>query len=101
VSANLAKQTGFTEADLALLWDAILSMFENDRSAARGEMNTRGLYAFRHDGPLGNAPATDLFSRIRVVGVPGVTVARKFTHYRVDIDETDFPAGVELIKLLG
>lgn len=101
VSANLAVQTGFTEADLALLWDAILSMFEHDRSAARGNMNMRGLYVYKHDSPLGNAPAMDLFPRIRVTGVPGMTVPRKFGDYRVEIEEKDLPKNVELIRLLG
>jgi len=56
VSAHLAEQTGFSDADLDLLWDALANMFEHDRSAARGEMTTRGLYVFRHESKLGNAP---------------------------------------------
>jgi CRISPR-associated protein Csd2 len=66
VSAFLAKQTGFSEDDLALLWQALSQMFEHDRSAARGEMATRGLYVFKHDSELGNAPAHKLFDLIRV-----------------------------------
>lgn len=66
VSAFLAKQTGFSEDDLKLLWQALTQMFEHDRSAARGEMATRGLYVFKHDSELGNAPAHQLFDLIRV-----------------------------------
>ena len=66
VSAFLAKQTQFSEDDLALLWQALCQMFEHDRSAARGEMNTRGLYVFKHDSELGNAPAHKLFELIQV-----------------------------------
>nr|MBS0019252.1 type I-C CRISPR-associated protein Cas7/Csd2 [Gammaproteobacteria bacterium] len=66
VSAFLAKQTGFSEDDLKLLWQALTQMFEHDRSAARGEMATRGLYVFKHDSELGNASAHQLFDLIRV-----------------------------------
>lgn len=67
VSANLARRvTGFSEEDLKLLWEAILSMFELDRSAARGNMATRALYVFRHDTELGNAPAYKLFEAVHV-----------------------------------
>ncbi|HVI41551.1 MAG TPA: type I-C CRISPR-associated protein Cas7/Csd2, partial [Anaerovoracaceae bacterium] len=58
VSANLArKSTGFSEEDLALLWEAIINMFENDHSAARGKMAVRELIVFKHDTELGNAPS--------------------------------------------
>lgn len=66
VSANLARQTGFSEEDLELFWKALLNMFEHDRSAARGLMSTRGLYVFEHSTALGNAPATQLFDKIVV-----------------------------------
>jgi len=66
VSSFLAKQTGFSDDDLALLWDALSTMFEHDRSAARSEMATRGLYVFKHDSELGNAPAHKLFDLIQV-----------------------------------
>lgn len=70
VSANLArKTTGFSEADLELLWKAIINMFENDHSAARGKMAVRELVVFKHESELGNAPAHKLFER--------VTAARK------------------------
>lgn len=65
VSAHLADQTGFSEDDLELLWQSLSQMFEHDRSAARGEMATRGLYVFKHEGKLGNAPAYSLFERIK------------------------------------
>ena len=69
VSANLArKTTGFSEEDLALLWEAILRMFELDRSAARGNMATRELIVFRHESELGNAPAYQLFDRVQEIG---------------------------------
>jgi CRISPR-associated protein Csd2 len=72
VSAFLAKQTGFSEDDLTLFWQALCQMFEHDRSAARGEMTTRGLHVFKHDSELGNAPAHALFER--VPGNAGVEV---------------------------
>jgi CRISPR-associated protein Csd2 len=99
VSSFLAKQTGFGEEDIALLWQALCQMFEHDRSAARGEMSTRGLFVFKHDSELGNAPAHALFERIRPKLKDGVTVARSFGDYDVMVDETGLPAGVSLIRV--
>lgn len=96
VSSFLAGQTGFGEDDLELLWQALAQMFEHDRSAARGEMTTRGLYIFRHDSELGNAPAYSLFERIRPELKEGVTAPRSFDDYQIRIDETGLPSGVAL-----
>ncbi len=100
VSSHLATQTGFSDDDLALLWEALSNMFEHDRSAARGEMATRGLYVFKHDSQLGNAHAHDLFMRIQPKLKEDVIVPRDFDHYRVSADTTDFPKGVELIQIV-
>jgi CRISPR-associated protein Csd2 len=99
VSAFLAKQTGFSEADLELLWQALSQMFEHDRSAARGEMATRGLFVFKHDQPLGNARAHALFERIQVRRKEGVEVPRSFEDYTAQVDETGMPSGVSLIRV--
>ncbi|ODU05394.1 type I-C CRISPR-associated protein Cas7/Csd2 [Thiobacillus sp. 65-1402] len=98
VSSFLAKQTGFSEDDLELLWQAFGQMFEHDRSAARGEMATRGMYVFKHDSELGNAPAHALFERIQTRVKDGVTVPRSFTDYEVTVNDTDMPAGVSLMR---
>ncbi|PKO87782.1 MAG: type I-C CRISPR-associated protein Cas7/Csd2 [Betaproteobacteria bacterium HGW-Betaproteobacteria-10] len=98
VSSFLAKQTGFGEEDLELLWQALENMFEHDRSAARGEMSTRGLYVFKHDSELGNAHAHALFDRIQIARKDGVDVARSFKDYEVTVDDTGLPPGVALIK---
>jgi CRISPR-associated protein Csd2 len=86
VSAFLAKQTGFDDADLNLLWQALEQMFEHDRSAARGQMATRGLYVFEHDSELGNAHAHALFDRLTVVRNSGVEVPRDCGAYSVLFD---------------
>lgn len=87
VSAFLAEQTGFDDADLALLWQALEQMFEHDRSAARGEMACRGLYVFEHDSKLGNAHAHDLFDRLGVARADaGDAPARGFGAYSVLFD---------------
>lgn len=99
VSAHLANQTGFSDSDLALLWQALTNMFEHDRSAARGEMATRGLYVFKHEGKLGNAPAYSLFERIKAQRQ--VEVPRSFADYTVSVDEENLPNGVELLRLVG
>lgn len=98
VSSFLAKQTGFSEDDLELFWQALVQMFEHDRSAARGEMSTRGLYVFKHDLELGNAPAHSLFDRIRVSRKEGVDVPRSFGDYQVTVQEDGMPAGVTLLN---
>ena len=87
VSAFLAKQTGFSTDDLALLWESLAALFEHDRSAARGEMATRGLYVFEHASQLGNAPAHALFDRLTVARADGsVDAARAFDDYVVSFD---------------
>lgn len=96
VSSFLAKQTGFDEGDLELLWQALAQMFEHDRSAARGEMSTRGLYVFKHDSELGNAPAHSLFTRIQPKLNDGVAVPRDFSDYTVSVNEEGMPSGVTL-----
>ena len=98
VSAFLAKQTGFSEDDLALFWQALSQMFEHDRSAARGEMTTRGLYVFKHDSELGNAPAHALFERVQVKRKDGVDVPRAFGDYAVNVAADDLPSGVTLMQ---
>lgn len=98
VSSFLAKQTGFSEDDLELLWQALSQMFEHDRSAARGEMTTRGLYVFKHDSELGNAPAHALFERVQPKLKEGVSVPRSFSDYDVAIQDSDMPAGVKLLR---
>lgn len=92
VSAHFAKQTGFSEADLSLFWDALINMFEHDHSAARGQMNARGLYVFEHSNNLGDAPADSLFKRIQVAKKEGVEVARSFDDYTVSVNEQDLAA---------
>jgi CRISPR-associated protein Csd2 len=98
VSAFLARQTGFSEDDMTLFWQALGQMFEHDRSAARGEMTTRGLYVFKHDSELGNAPAHALFERIQVKRKNEVAVPRSFSNYDVVVNEADMPPGVSLLR---
>ena len=101
VSAFLADQTGFSTDDLALLWQALEHMFEHDRSAARGEMSTRGLFVFEHESKLGNAHAQDLFDRIKVQRSDRERSARGFSDYVVDVRDTAMPAHVKLHRIVG
>jgi len=113
ISAKFAEKTGFSEDDLALLFEALASMFEHDRSAARGEMTTRRLIVFRHENALGNAPAHKLFERIHIgrnvdgevrplddKGLGNLAPARRFSDYVVEIDREGLPAGVEVLDLV-
>jgi CRISPR-associated protein Csd2 len=96
VSSFLAKQTGFGEDDLELVFQALAQMFEHDRSAARGEMSTRGLYVFKHDSELGNAPAHALFDRLQVKPKEPGAVARSFDAYSVAFDGQSLAVGQSL-----
>lgn len=102
ISANLAgdatKGTGFSKEDLDLFFEALCNMFDHDRSAARGEMNTCKLIVFKHALPLGNARAQDLFKRIDVRKNPDVVYPRAYSDYVVTIDRDNLPAGVEIIE---
>ena len=101
VSAHLAKQTGFSEADLDLLWEALANMFDHDHSAARGKMSARKLVVFKHETALGNAPAQKLFDLVTVSrATDPASPARAFADYAVAVDEAGAPAGVELIEKL-
>ncbi len=113
VSAKLAERTGFSDGDLAFLWDALQNMFEHDRSAARGEMAARKLVVFRHASALGNAHAQSLFDRVtvgRAVGeetrslddgrIDNLPPARRFADYRIAVDTSDLPEGVEVLQHL-
>lgn len=94
VSANLARKvTGFSEEDLQLLWQAILNMFENDHSAARGKMAVRELIVFKHDSELGNAPAYKLFESVQVKRKSDVEVPRSYHDYEVTVSD-ELPSGV-------
>ena len=95
VSANLArKTTGFSDADLELLWNAILNMFELDHSAARGKMAVRQLIVFKHDSELGNAPAYKLFDLVKAEKKADVVTPRAYTDYTVTVDQANLPGGV-------
>ena len=94
VSANLArKTTGFSDEDLQLLWQAILNMFKNDHSAARGKMAVRELIIFKHDSELGNAPSYKLFDAVTVARKDGIAVPRSYQDYTVTVADT-LPEGV-------
>jgi CRISPR-associated protein Csd2 len=113
ISAKFAERTGFSEADLDLLFEALTNMFEHDRSAARGEMTARKLIVFRHENALGNAPAHTLFDRVHIGrsvdgemralddrGLGNLAPARKFSDYIVEIDRDALPQGVEVLEIV-
>jgi CRISPR-associated protein Csd2 len=112
VSAHLAQGTGFSDEDLALLWEALLGMYEHDRSASKGVMTVhRPLYVFRHDGTdgdavqrrrqamLGCAPAHELFDLVEVRRREGVETPRAFSDYTVSVHRERLPAGVSLLEI--
>ncbi|HHU83522.1 MAG TPA: type I-C CRISPR-associated protein Cas7/Csd2 [Firmicutes bacterium] len=100
ISAPLANQTGFSERDLELLWEALENMFEHDRSAARGLMGTKKLVIFKHDSKMGNAPVQQLFDAITVKRKDEGTPARDFNDYMVSIAKEQIPQGITLIERL-
>jgi len=100
VSAYLADQTGFNEDDLELFWQSLLNMFDHDRSASRGEMNARGLFVFKHESKLGNAPAAELFKRISVELKKGVEAPRSPDDYELKCTPPD-TNGIEMEEKLN
>lgn len=96
---QFAKDTGFDNEDLALLWQALVNMWDLDRSASRGMTACRGLYVFSHDSALGNAPAHKLIDRIQLKRKAGVEVARGFTDYEVTVHTDALPEGVTLTTI--
>ncbi len=100
VSPYLAAQTGFSDADLTLLWEALKSMFEVDRSSARGEMSSRKLIVFEHESRLGNAPAHALFERLKIVRKDQTRPARAYADYEITLDRNNMPQGITVHELL-
>lgn len=100
ISAPLAEQTGFSDKDLELFWTTLINMFDQDRSAARGEMAARKLIAFKHDSRLGNSPAHKLFDLVTVERKDEATPPRDFSAYEVKINRGGVPTGIELLELL-
>jgi CRISPR-associated protein Csd2 len=104
INPQLAKQTGFTTADLDMLWKTLKGpMWEIDRSASRGLMCTRGLYVFEHESSLGNAPAHELFERVKVAPLGEGAAPRMYTDYQqsITIEDTNLPKGVTLHRMVG
>jgi len=99
-SPHLAKQTGVTSEDLELFWDALVYMWDIDRSASRGMMAPRGIYIFTHDKKYGNAPVHELFERVSVL-LKEEKSPRRFSDYEVTVDDGSLPDGVTLTKLIG
>ena len=101
ISANLARKvTGFSEEDLELLWSAIINMFENDRSAARGKMAVRELIVFKHSKELGDCPAYKLFDAVEVKKNDEVVCPRKYQDYTVQVHEEEIPDTVEVKRMV-
>lgn len=102
VNPHFAEQTGFSNEDLALFWEALLNMWDLDRSASRGRMACRGLYVFTHDSKLGKAPAHKLFDLIRIKRLNLEMPPRRFDDYQVVLPKPDeIPEGVTLKVLEG
>ena len=100
ISANLAQQSGFSQEDLDLFFDALKNMFDVDRSAARGLMSAQKLIVFKHDSVLGNAPANKLFDLVKVERKDKSAPARSFADYKVTIDKDNVPVGVNIEEMI-
>lgn len=99
VSPNLAQQTGFSEEDLDLFWEALRNMFDQDHSAARGLMSPQKLIVFKHDSKLGNAPANKLFDLIKIEKVSD-GAPRSFNDYSVLINKEHLPSNISVEELI-
>lgn len=94
VSATDAEKTGFSEADLKLLWESLINAFEHDRSAARGEMNPRKLVLFKHDNHMGVELSGRLFERVNITG--NSDLPRKIEDYNIVVKKESLPSGIEI-----
>lgn len=101
INPYLAGQTGFTEADLELLLQALQNLFAFDASAARpaGSMAVRKLILFRHNSKLGNAPAHKLYDSLHVAKKEGVEFPRNITDYDISLDRSAIPDGVTVEEI--
>src|SRR5699024_1455132 len=99
-SPNFAKQTGVMEKDLKVFWEALMNMWDLDRSASRGRMATRGLYIFKHDSMYGNAPSHLLFDKVDINKNEQVESPRSVKDYHVEVNK-DLPEGVNLYEILS
>lgn len=120
ISAHLAQRngylngTGFSEDDLELLWEALVNMFDHDRSSSKGMMSARKLVIFKHVGTdsnpeqrgrqaiMGCAPAhrlLDLGSIVEVERrVPDGKTPRRFADYGISVHKDRLPDGVDVIE---
>lgn len=113
ISAHLAQQTGFSRDDLKLFFEAVLNMYEHDRSASKGVMTVREpVYVFKHVGTdsdteqrkrqaiLGCCPAQVLFEQVvKVRKNEAVEAPRSFADYKVTVVRDNVPNGVQLLEL--
>ena len=100
ISPHLASDTGFSNEDLNILWQALKIMFEHDRSAARGEMSSKKLVVFEHESLLGNAPAHSLFARLKIARKDPAKPARMYLDYEVTLDNGNLPSGIKIHEML-
>lgn len=100
-SAFLAERTGFNNDDLKLFWEAMICWPCIDSSATRNSMGVRGLYVFKHDYKFGNAPAHELFDRVKVSLRDGVETPRSFEDYVIQVDDQNLPEDVSLTRVVG
>lgn len=100
ISAFEGEKCHFTEDDLKLLWEALANAFEHDHAAARGEMNARALFVFRHNSKLGNARSAQLFDFVKIEKKDGVEFPRQFEDYKVTISRDNLPAGVTVEEMI-
>ena len=98
ISAALAEKTGFSGDDLELLWEAVINMFEHDRSAARGKMVTRRLIVFKHESVFGNAHSHKLFERVLITRREPEIPARQYSDYEIKVDTENLPESVEIYE---
>lgn len=98
---HFAEQTGTSEEDLGLFWEALQLMWDMDRSSSRGLLALRRLFVFTHESKYGNAPAHSLFERVQAKLKTGVQSPRRFEDYIVSVERDGLPSTVTLTPLVG
>jgi CRISPR-associated protein Csd2 len=98
INPFLADKTGFTDADLEVLWEAILNAWEFNRSANSGQVDVRALYVWEHASKLGSAPAHKTLETLSIKRREGVDVARSWYDYEVTLSAP--PKGVMVREIV-
>ena len=88
INGYFAQKTGFNDEDAAAIKEALLSLFENDMSAARpeGSMAVEKLYWFTHPNASGIASSAKIQQLVTIALPAEGSKAHSFGEYNIALD---------------